>query len=77
MKAQLKYADRRNAAIAVIEGSDERARGEVTVKDLALGAELAKSTESRAAWVKDHGADLGQAGQLVNALRAMLGERGG
>ena len=53
MKAQLKYADKRNAAIAVIEGSDERARGEVTVKDLALGAELAKSTESRAAWVKD------------------------
>ena len=53
MKAQLKYADKRDAAIAVIEGSDERARGEVTVKDLALGAELAKSTEVRAAWVKD------------------------
>src|SRR4030095_14531305 len=53
MKAQLKYADKRNAAIAVIEGSDERARREVTVKDLALGAELAKSTESRAAWGKE------------------------
>ncbi len=35
---QLKYADRRGAAIAVIEGSDERAKGEVTLKDLALGA---------------------------------------
>jgi histidyl-tRNA synthetase len=78
MKAQLKYADKRNAAIAVIEGSDERARGEVTVKDLALGAELAKSTDSRAAWVKDRPAQTSvKRDQLVNALRAMLGERGG
>ena len=30
MKAQLRYADKRNAAIAVIEGSDERAKGEVS-----------------------------------------------
>src|ERR1700744_4863323 len=32
---QMKYADKRGAAIAVIEGGDERARGEVTLKDLA------------------------------------------
>ncbi len=51
MGDQFKYADKRGAALAVIEGSDERARGEVTIKDLALGAELAKSVESRAAWV--------------------------
>ncbi len=38
----MKYADKRGAAIAVIEGGDERAKGEVTIKDLALGAELAK-----------------------------------
>jgi histidyl-tRNA synthetase len=78
MKAQLKYADKRNAAIAVIEGSDERARGEVTLKDLALGAELAKSTDSRAAWVKDRPAQTSvRRTELVQAVRAMLGERGG
>jgi histidyl-tRNA synthetase len=78
MKAQLKYADKRNAAIAVIEGSDERAGGEVTVKDLALGAELAKSTESRAAWVKDRPAQISvKRDQLVETLRGMLGGRGG
>ena len=78
MKAQLKYADRRNAAIAVIEGGDERARGEVMLKDLALGAELAKSTENRAAWVKDRPAQHAvQRGQLVPAIRAMLGARRG
>jgi len=50
---QMKYADKRGAAIAVIEGGDERAKGEVTLKDLALGAELAKSVESRAQWVSE------------------------
>ena len=73
MKAQLKYADRRGAAIAVIEGGDERARGEVTLKDLALGAELAKSTENRATWVKDRPAQQAvKRDQLVPAIRAML-----
>ena len=74
MKAQLKYADRRGAAIAVIEGGDERARGEVQIKDLILGAELAKSTESRADWVKDRPAQQTvKRDQLVSAIRAILG----
>jgi histidyl-tRNA synthetase len=78
MKAQLRYADKRNAAFAVIEGEDERARGEVTVKDLALGAELAKSTDSRAAWVKDRPAQTSvRRDQLVQGLRTMLRERAG
>jgi histidyl-tRNA synthetase len=58
MKAQLKYVDRRGATIAVIEGPDERAQGEVTLKDMALGAELAKSVESRAAWVGERAAQV-------------------
>ena len=41
MKAQLKYADRRNAPLAIIQGGDEQARGVVQIKDLALGKELA------------------------------------
>src|SRR5690606_16058409 len=41
MKAQMKYADRRASPCVVIQGSNERAAGEVTIKDLALGAELA------------------------------------
>lgn len=40
MKAQLKYADRRNARVALIQGSNEREKGEVQVKDLILGATL-------------------------------------
>jgi histidyl-tRNA synthetase len=71
---QFKYADRRGAAIAVVEGSDERARGEVTLKDLALGAELAKSMESRAQWVEGRAAQKSVArADLVGAVAAMLG----
>src|SRR6202012_3726180 len=35
---QMKYADRRNAPCALLQGSDEKARGKVQIKDLILGA---------------------------------------
>ncbi|WGH77562.1 histidine--tRNA ligase [Jannaschia ovalis] len=38
---QLKYADKRGSPAAIIQGSDEAARGVVQVKDLVLGAKLA------------------------------------
>ena len=37
---QLKYADKRGSPCAVIQGPDERARGEVQIKDLIAGASL-------------------------------------
>jgi histidyl-tRNA synthetase len=42
---QLKYADKRGAPCAVIQGGDEKARGEVQIKDLILGARLADTKE--------------------------------
>jgi histidyl-tRNA synthetase len=38
--AQTKYADRRGSPCVVIQGGDEKAKGEVTIKDLILGANL-------------------------------------
>ena len=35
---QLKYADKRNAPVAIIQGSDERERGEVLIRDLIAGS---------------------------------------
>jgi histidyl-tRNA synthetase len=73
MKAQLKYADRRRAPIAVIQGSDEAARGEVQLKDLALGAELAKGIADNAEWRQARVAQRVVArGDLVETVRAML-----
>ena len=70
---QMKYADRRGAAIAVIEGGDERAKGEVTLKDLALGAELAKSVESRAAWTANREAQVSvKRSELVAEIKKLL-----
>jgi histidyl-tRNA synthetase len=55
MNAQLKYADRRRSLVAVIQGSNERgAPGGplVTIRDLKLGAELAKATKDRADYLE-------------------------
>ncbi len=55
MNAQLKYADRRGARCAVIQGSNERDHADgpqVVVRDLVLGAELAKATKDRADYVE-------------------------
>jgi len=39
---QLKYADKRQSPVAVIEGADEKASGMVQIKDLVLGAKIAE-----------------------------------
>ena len=40
---QLKYADKRNSPIAIIEGGDEKDQGIVQIKDLILGAQIAQN----------------------------------
>ena len=36
----MKYADKRGSPCAVIQGGDEKAKGEVQIKDLILGATI-------------------------------------
>ncbi|MER9795164.1 histidine--tRNA ligase [Mesorhizobium sp. M0213] len=50
MKAQLKYADRRGSPVAVIQGGDERAKGEVQIKDLIEGARMSAEIADNAEW---------------------------
>lgn len=47
---QLKYADRRGAPLAIIQGSSEREAGEVQIKDLIEGKRLSGEIEDNAAW---------------------------
>jgi len=49
---QMKYADRRGSPCAIIQGSDEKARGEVLIKDLIIGAEIAGATAEREDYLK-------------------------
>jgi histidyl-tRNA synthetase len=51
MRDQLKYAAKRNSPCAVIQGGDEKAKGEVQIKDLILGATLT-SIENRDDYLK-------------------------
>lgn len=73
---QLKYADKRAAPLAVIQGEDERAKGEVTIKDLVLGAELSKDIEDNKAWREEQPAqDTVPRADLVEAVTKTLARR--
>ena len=50
MKPQMKYADRRGAAVVVIQGSREREQGEVVLKDLIAGEKAAAAIKDNAEW---------------------------
>ena len=50
MKAQMKYADRRLSPAVVMMGEDELKAGQVTIKDLDLGRDLAMQISDNKAW---------------------------
>jgi histidyl-tRNA synthetase len=70
---QLKYADKRNSPCAVIQGGDEKARGEVQIKDLILGATLA-ATKDRDEYLKKQAEAQFAVKEttLVEAVRSLL-----
>jgi histidyl-tRNA synthetase len=53
MKAQLKYADRRNSPAAIIAGTNEFAAGKIQIKDLAAGKAQAAAIADNRAWRED------------------------
>ncbi|HEX5778600.1 MAG TPA: ATP phosphoribosyltransferase regulatory subunit, partial [Xanthobacteraceae bacterium] len=74
---QLKYADRRNSPCAVIQGGDEKAKGEVQIKDLILGAKAAEDIASNEEWRKGRPAQFSvPEGDLVKAVREVLARHG-
>lgn len=50
MKAQMKYADKRGSPCVVIQGSEEREKGEVQIKDLIEGARAAQFIADSKEW---------------------------
>jgi histidyl-tRNA synthetase len=78
MKAQMKYADRRGAPLAIIEGGDERERGEVQIKDLIEGRRKAQAISSREEWVSERPAQVSAPREkLVETVRQMLAAQEG
>ena len=75
---QMKYADRRGSPCAIIQGSDEKSRGEVLIKDLIVGAEIAGQTAEREDYLKKQ-AEAQFAipeDKLVDAVRELLNKHG-
>jgi len=75
---QMKYADKRNAPCVVIQGSDEKAKGEVTIKDLTVGAELAKLEKGRDEYLQKQAEAQSSVpeAELVEAVRKVLTRHG-
>jgi histidyl-tRNA synthetase len=73
MKAQMKYADRRGSPCVVIQGGDERGKGEVQVKDLVEGARLAEQISDNKEWRDSRPAQVTVAeSELVATVKGIL-----
>ena len=73
---QLKYADKRQSPVAIIAGGDEFDKGVVQIKDLILGAEIAKNATLEE-W-KDRPSQYEvPRGEMVAKVRAILDGQGG
>jgi histidyl-tRNA synthetase len=73
MGPQLKYADKRRAPCVVIQGGDEKAKGEVQIKDLIEGAKAAAAIASNQEWRETRPAQFAvKEENLVEAVREVL-----
>ncbi|SPH16942.1 Histidine--tRNA ligase [Defluviimonas aquaemixtae] len=70
---QLKYADKRNSPVAVIQGSDEASRGVVQLKDLFLGAKIAAEA-THEEWKSQPAQSEVARADLVAEVRRLLGQ---
>ncbi|MCI0583857.1 MAG: histidine--tRNA ligase, partial [Chloroflexi bacterium] len=70
---QMKYADQQGVPIALMYGGDEKARGVVTLKDLAAGRAQSGEIDRREDWIRQRPGQIEapRAG-LVSAVRKML-----
>jgi histidyl-tRNA synthetase len=77
MAAQLKYADKRGAPCVVIQGGDEKAKGEVQIKDLIEGAKASAAIASHEEWRERRPAQFAVAEEkLVESVREVLARHG-
>jgi histidyl-tRNA synthetase len=77
MGPQLKYADKRGSPCVVIQGAQEKERGEVQIKDLIEGAKAAAAIASHQEWRESRPAQFAvPEDKLVEAVREVLQRHG-
>ncbi|MCY0093903.1 histidine--tRNA ligase [Hoeflea ulvae] len=70
---QLRYADRRGAPIAIIQGGNEKELGQVIVKDLIEGKRIAETITDNAEWREAKaGEHLVAEAELVSTVKSIL-----
>jgi histidyl-tRNA synthetase len=72
---QLKYADQYEVPLAILYGSNEKAKSEVTVKDMSVGREKTKAVGDRKEWLAARpGQTTIARTELVEGVRRLLAE---
>ena len=72
---QLKYADKRESPVAIIEGEEEKQRGVIQIKDLILGAKIAENATLEE-WKERPSQYEVPRSELVVRVRAILDDAG-
>ncbi|WP_029041735.1 histidine--tRNA ligase [Cucumibacter marinus] len=76
MGKQFAYADQRNAPAVIIEGSDEREKGEIQIKDLIAGKRASEEIEDNAAWRAERPGQFAvKRTELVAAIEKLIAEQ--
>ncbi len=72
---QLRYADHYDIPLAILYGSNEKAQGVVTIKDMAVGREKAKNVGDRKEWLAARSGQVtARRGDLVATVKRLLDE---
>jgi histidyl-tRNA synthetase len=76
---QLRYADRRGCPIAVIQGGNERERGEVIIKDLIEGKRIAATITDNAEWKEAKAGEkvIAEGDLVAEVVKMLAAQRGG
>ncbi len=73
---QLKYADKRGCPLAIIQGSDEKEKGIVQIKDLEEGKRLSAEIEDNATWRESRPAQVEvPLSEMVETVKKMLADQ--
>ena len=73
LKAQIKYADKRNSPAVILYGEDEIKSGTITIKNLRLGKEVSAQTITREDWTSNKKAQIiVREEDLVNEIKKLL-----
>jgi histidyl-tRNA synthetase len=71
---QLRYADKRNSPCVIIQGGDEKSKGQVTIKDCFIGAQIAGLSKERDDYLKKQAEaqETVPEEQMIERVRAVL-----